>query len=884
MATANDTILFGAPQWLSGGAELAGVAEDGTALEIVEFATRQSHRLTLPAEAKDTVDWSWSPDGRFLAYVEAVSRQAQTSRIWMMRLDDDQAFPVTEDGNSWGPIWSRDGASLYFISDRGGAMDLWAREVDSERGPVGSAIPVTVGIGMRSASFSSDGSKLAYSKGRSVMNVWRVPILRDRPATWADAEPVSSEQAYIEEMDVSPDGTELVLNSDRAGNLDLWVVPLDGGEWRALTTHPGRDWAPRYSADGKEVVFHSHRDGTRDLSDILSRGALSPERAVDLARDMANGLAKAHEKRIVHRDLKPANIMVTEEGVPKIIDFGLAKLLEPLEADSAVETAIRQQTEIGQLLGTVSYMSPEQARGQAVDARSDVFSFGVMLYEMVTGSVPFEAPSSAEVLNAIIHAPLPHGAREISPKLHRVIDKCTAKNPDDRYPTGVALLADLQKLSQPAPRVASTRSYIALTIGAAVLIASALSLISNRETDVGDGVPRLTNPIQLTRALGVENYPAWSPDGTTLAYVSRVEESQDIWMVAASGGEPVNLTPSFEGNEFAPSWSPDGLQIAFGSESEGGGCFVMSVDGDQPPLKVASLPTNFVLSRPQWSRDGKELACVVIDARGAAVEIVSLEAAISRRIPLAGRQNLRLDLAWSPDERFFAYVDAVNDLSEITQLWVTRVSDGESFAITEERTEAWSPSWSLKGGSLFFVSNRGGTFDLWQQHMAQDGSPVGEPQRVTAGLGMRQAVFSRDGRRLAYSRGARVANVWRVPILSDREATWADATQITFDQALVDTFDLSHDGERLVVASNRSGNADLWLVPAEGGEMLQLTTDPTPDWVPGWSPDGMSAVFYSYRRETGTCGSWISARVPFASSRRMPRPTWHQRGHRTGGT
>ena len=191
-----------------------------------------------------------------------------------MRVGDGQSFPVTEDGNNWSPTWSRDGASLYFISNRGGAMDLWAREVDSERGPVGPAVPVTVGIGMRSTSFSTDGSKLAYSKGRTVMNVWRVPILRDRPATWADAEPVSSEQAFVEELDVSPDGTELALNSDRAGNLDLWVVPLDGGEWRALTTHPGADWAPRYSADGKEVVFHSHRGGTRDLFIVPSEGGV----------------------------------------------------------------------------------------------------------------------------------------------------------------------------------------------------------------------------------------------------------------------------------------------------------------------------------------------------------------------------------------------------------------------------------------------------------------------------------------------------------------------------------------------------------------------------------------------------------------------------------
>ena len=134
---------------------------------------------------------------------------------------------------------------------------------------------------------------------------------------------------------------------------------------------------------------------------------------------------------------------------------------------------------------------------------------------------------------------------------------------------------------------------------------------------------------------------------------------------------------------------------------------------------------------------------------------------------------------------------------------------------------------------------------------------------------MRQASFSRDGRRLAYSRGARVANVWRVPIVLDREATWADATQITFDQALAETFDLTHDGERLVVSSNRSGNADLWLIPAAGGEMQQLNTDPTPDWVPGWSPDGKSVVFYSYR--SGNRDLWVAD----VGTRSFRQPTTH---------
>ena len=310
-----ESAMYSGPLWLSGGKELAGLGEDGNALDILALDTRQTRQVVLPVRAAGTADWSWSLDGRLLAYVEAVSRLAQLSRIWVMRLEEGESFPVTEEGNNWNPMWSRDGASLYFISNRGGAMDLWVQHVDSQRGPTGSAVPVTFGVGMRSASFSKDGSTFAYLQGRRIWNVWRVPILRDRLATWSDAEAVSSEQAYVEELDVSPDGTELVLNSDRAGNLDLWVIPLDGGEWRALTTHSGPDWAPRYSADGQKIVFHSHRNETRDLFIIPSDGGVVQPLIQSPEFELQPSFSPDGQ-RVVYNDLSTGDLWVvsTEEG------------------------------------------------------------------------------------------------------------------------------------------------------------------------------------------------------------------------------------------------------------------------------------------------------------------------------------------------------------------------------------------------------------------------------------------------------------------------------------------------------------------------------------------------------------------------------------------
>ena len=162
-------------------------------------------------------------------------------------------------------------------------------------------------------------------------------------------------------------------------------------------------------------------------------------------------------------------------------------------------------------------------------------------------------------------------------------------------------------------------------------------------------------------------------------------------------------------------------------------------------------------------------------------------------------------------------------------------------------TEVWSPVWSHDGKSLFYVSNRGGSEDLWVQELSEGAQPKGDPEAVTTGLGIRSASLNMDGTKVAYSKGSRFANIWRVPIFPDRAATWSDAEQLTFDQAHVRFLDVSPDGRRLAFNSNRSGVLDLWTLPAEGGEIQPLTNDPTPDWNPVWSPDGKEIVFYSNR-------------------------------------
>ena len=431
----------------------------------------------------------------------------------------------------------------------------------------------------------------------------------------------------------------------------------------------------------------------------------------------------------------------------------------------------------------------------------------------------------------------------------------------------------------------------ALVVAALVAITAAVWLLRNRESQSVPAVPRLKNAVQVTSALAVESYPSWSPDGMRLAYQSgeagyNYVGNHDIWVAQPGSGEPVNLTKDQPANDRMPSWSPDGREIAFFSDRDGSwGVYTVAAIGGQP-RNVLSLPgieyNNW--NAPQWAKDGTKLFVSVRQAGENVVIVLSLRTLETTRVVLPRHEgNFIFDLSVALDGRRFAYVEGGGGRTEVTRLWTMPAAGGEPVSLTDGRTNAWSPTWSRDGRQVFYVSNRGGSMDLWQQAVADDGRPVGEPLAVTQGLGIRSAAFSPDGRRLAYARGAAVANVWRVPINADRPATWGDAQQVTSEHAYIEFVDVSPDGTLLAVSSDRRGNQDLWRLPAAGGEMTPLTTDPTPDWNPRWSPDGREIAFYAYR--SGNRDIWAipsrggPARQLTSDPAQDTFPTWSPDGH-----
>ena len=590
------------------------------------------------------------------------------------------------------------------------------------------------------------------------------------------------------------------------------------------------------------------------LRDRLEQGPLPLEQAADIARQVAQGLAKAHRQGIVHRDIKPANLMLTSDGVVKILDFGIAKLAGGMGI-----------TRTGVAVGTPAYMAPEQIKGGEVDHRADLWSLGVVLYEMLAGRRPFPDENDVLAFHAVLYqepSPLETHRPDVPPELERVVAGLLKKDPAERTltaedlleellpitgTTGLATMRSLRSLpALPKRRRRNRWAVGALAAAAAVALAALLVWRGSRS---GPGpVPPFTSS-RLTEQGGVERFPSLSPIGDFFIYASSADGDADIYL-QRPGGDPINLTQSSPADDTQPAYSPDGSQIVFRSEREGGGLFLMGATGESV-RRLADFGYN-----PVWSPDGKTILCAtdqVEDPRSRAGR------SQIRRIDLATRESrlaVPADAAqpsWSPGGQRIAYW-GIEPASSRRIIWTVAAEGGTPVPVTSDASLNWNPVWSPDGRFLFFASDRSGSMDLWRVPIDEEtgalrGEPI--PLRVpTPWAG--PMTLSKDGRRIVYATLDERTNLARVAIDPSGPRAFGDLVPVTQGSRFVSSARVSPDGLWIAFRS-AVPEEDLFVVHPDGSGLRQLTDDAARDRGPVWLADGR-ILFFSDR--SGRYEAW----------------------------
>ena len=602
--------------------------------------------------------------------------------------------------------------------------------------------------------------------------------------------------------------------------------------------------------DGIPYLVTELLDGS-SLRTRLMAGPLPSRKATDYGIQIAHGLAAAHDKGIVHRDLKPDNVFICRDGRAKILDFGLAKLTLP-ESDDATLTSLGRldQTGSGIVLGTAGYMSPEQVRGEKADSRSDIFSFGVVLYEALSGERAFQGATAADRASAILKEDPPDlrgSGRPISAALERIVRRCLEKNPRERFESARDLAFHLETLSTDsetaAQRKAPAKKKPTTSWGVAVMIFLGAAVAYWWYT--ARFHTRASAPVtflRLTDFVGLEETPAISPDGKSVAFVSDTAGPRQIFIRLLAGGPPLQITHD-SGAHLEPRWSQDSASLIYytpPSEGEAQGTlWEVSALGGAPHRLAPAL------SGADVSHDGKritffrvgegQMQLVASDRDGSNVRVV-----MSQPVGFSYRKP-----RWSPNDRFVAYLHSRENWAD--DVYVVRSDGGTPRQVSTDNTLMSGLAWLADGSRILYSSARGSTviylptMHLWA--LPVDG---GDPQQVTFGeAGDESPDVDRDGRILV-SRRHMQFDIWKFPVDGEPTDNIRRAVRITHQTGQVETPTLSPDDRQMAYLSDNGGHGNLWVMDLETKDTRQITFEKSPDklmGVPIWAPDGSYIAF-----------------------------------------
>ena len=606
--------------------------------------------------------------------------------------------------------------------------------------------------------------------------------------------------------------------------------------------------------DDQTFLVMEYVDGVT-LREKAQEGRLKIKEIVGIAIQAAEGLQKAHEQQIIHRDIKSDNIMLTKDGLVKVMDFGLAKL-----------KGAAKVTKTGSTVGTAAYMSPEQIRGEEIDYRTDIFSFGVVLYEILAGQLPFRGEHEAALIYESVNVQPPSLLdlqKNVDSELNRIVTKCLEKDRDERYQSMREVVVDLKRYKRDSegkriepPLLAGLErkpfplkiKRSSLILGALVVLVLAIGAWIYFRPQVTEA-PRVPEA-KLTKVTfdpGLEDEPTWSPDGKFLAYTTDERGNLDIVVLPLGGGQPIWVVES-DADDAQPSWSPDGSKLAFVSardhsgrlsivlgqavqsyvNGKGGDIFLVPALGGTP---VKLLENGYY---PAWSPDGKKI--VLQSTRGGQWDLWVIPAEGGKPTQLTNDEDFDYHPSWSPDGKFIVYGSGISPIYEVR---VVPAAGGQPRNVTNENSSVVRPGWTPDGKHILFSSARSGVMNIWKVPFSPSGDKKSaSPTRVTIGEGNDVNLSPTANRnRIAFATVRNTADIWELTLSTGK------LRQVTSETSSEDHPHVSPDGRTLLVQSNRGEKPGIWTMDLNGKVLSQLAYGDDPEFQARWSPDGKEIAY-----------------------------------------